>query len=564
MKNSKKINLNNLNKRIFFIILLVVLIGSVQSAITSESNINFFDTKVVELKESWIVKDSEGTKVKSFPYTVSYKEEEIVEYTKDITEITNEKEDKGCIITNCGDFKIYINNIMVYEFYDSEFYEYKNKMGSKVHIFDLPKEFNKDEIKIETKIYNSKNNKLSIKNVFIGTNSNIINKIAFGQWPIVFISFLTMLFGVILILIWIITNHKEVNISKEFLYVGMFAFFSSIYAFSSLNIFQLIKNDMKLINSLIYMSKLIIPIPVLLIISKNIGYEYKKFIEWCMYLLAGNLFIQTLLNVLEIRDFQSMISYFNIIIFSTVIIIFIAIIEDRRQVSYYKKISVITVFPVIMGMITDIILYQTNLSFHDGIFFLSGVILFIILHTGNIIAKFTEHYKKSIKAIAYRELAYTDIMTSIGNRTYYAKTIKEINENIEKYSNVWSISIDLNLLKFINDTKGHSEGDKLLINFSKILRETFHESGHYFRTGGDEFNIFLIDFKEEEVSNKINSLKEALKLYNESAEVEISIALGYDKFKIHEDKGLLDTIVRTDQRMYIDKINTKKITNKAT
>lgn len=558
MKNSKKVNLNDLNKRIFFIVLLVVFIGNIQSAIISKSNINLFDREVVELKENWIVKDNTGTKLKKIPYTFNYKENDIVEYTKDITEIINDNEDKGCIITNSGDFKIYIDNIIVYEFYDSEFYEYKNKMGNKVHIFDLPKEFNKNEIKIETKVYNNKNINLSIRNVFIGTNSNIINKIAFGQWPILLISFFTILFGFILIAIWIITNHKEVDISKEFLYVGMFAFFSSMYAFSCLNIFQLIISNMKLINSLIHMSKLIIPIPVLLIIIRNIDYAYKKFINMCMYLLASNFFIQTLLNILEISDFQNMISYFHIVILLTVIVTFMAIIGDRKQVSYYQKVSVIAVFPVIIGMIIDIILYQTNLSFHEGIFFLSGVILFIILHAGNIIAKFTDHYKKSIKATAYKELAYTDIMTSIGNRTYYGETIKEIDENIEKYSNVWSISIDLNLLKFVNDTKGHSEGDKLLINFSKILRETFHKSGHYFRTGGDEFNIFLMDFNKEEVLNKIKSLKNALKEYNESAEVEISIALGYDKFKPNKDKSLLDVIVRADKKMYIDKRNSKK------
>ena len=52
--------------------------------------------------------------------------------------------------------------------------------------------------------------------------------------------------------------------------------------------------------------------------------------------------------------------------------------------------------------------------------------------------------------------------------------------------------IDLDGMKWINDTLGHKEGDKALVEAAGVLRETFRESDIIGRMGGDEFAVLVL------------------------------------------------------------------------
>lgn len=68
--------------------------------------------------------------------------------------------------------------------------------------------------------------------------------------------------------------------------------------------------------------------------------------------------------------------------------------------------------------------------------------------------------------------AYTDARTGLPNRS----ACKEILNNNEIISSPTAcIIFDLNNLKFINDTMGHSAGDRLIVKFAGLLRSVFPE-----------------------------------------------------------------------------------------
>ncbi len=55
---------------------------------------------------------------------------------------------------------------------------------------------------------------------------------------------------------------------------------------------------------------------------------------------------------------------------------------------------------------------------------------------------------------------------------------------------------DLDGLKWINDTLGHEEGDRALIEAATVFKETFRTSDIVARLGGDEFAALAIDTNE--------------------------------------------------------------------
>ena len=62
--------------------------------------------------------------------------------------------------------------------------------------------------------------------------------------------------------------------------------------------------------------------------------------------------------------------------------------------------------------------------------------------------------------------------------------------------------IDCDKFKSINDTYGHSVGDKVIIAVAKTLQKTCRDSDVVMRLGGDEFAIFMPKMLEQTVAEK--------------------------------------------------------------
>ncbi|MDO7206027.1 diguanylate cyclase [Paraclostridium bifermentans] len=69
-----------------------------------------------------------------------------------------------------------------------------------------------------------------------------------------------------------------------------------------------------------------------------------------------------------------------------------------------------------------------------------------------------------------RQMSYTDKLTGLFNRAYFEEQIKILNN--EKFYPLSMIIGDANGLKKLNDTRGHLEGDKLIIKISEILKNS--------------------------------------------------------------------------------------------
>lgn len=141
-------------------------------------------------------------------------------------------------------------------------------------------------------------------------------------------------------------------------------------------------------------------------------------------------------------------------------------------------------------------------------------------------------------------LAYIDYLTNIYNRNALERDLDKQQEN----GNIFYFIADLNDLKIVNDTIGHSAGDKLLQNFAHLLTEAVGEDGRAYRQGGDEFAILY----SKNAQYLISSLDKLCGDYNQSCTVPISYAIGYCLIK---DENFRDV---ADQMMYADKRKKKQ------
>lgn len=108
----------------------------------------------------------------------------------------------------------------------------------------------------------------------------------------------------------------------------------------------------------------------------------------------------------------------------------------------------------------------------------------------NILLEENEKLKEADKQI--QQLAYYDLLTNLPNRRYLLDKLAQLHENApesEQYGAL--LFIDLDNFKMLNDTKGHTTGDLLLVEVAKRLSTCLRERDIIARIGGDEFVIIL-------------------------------------------------------------------------
>ena len=90
------------------------------------------------------------------------------------------------------------------------------------------------------------------------------------------------------------------------------------------------------------------------------------------------------------------------------------------------------------------------------------------------------------------------------------------------------IMFDLNNLKTVNDTMGHSAGDQLILNFAKLLRSVIPEKDFVGRYGGDEFIAVIYHTSEAEIKEILKSLyREKERLNSCENQLPIDYARGW-------------------------------------
>ena len=151
-------------------------------------------------------------------------------------------------------------------------------------------------------------------------------------------------------------------------------------------------------------------------------------------------------------------------------------------------------------------------------------------------------------------LAHKDALTGIRNKLAYDKETAALDSGIAEGMKEFGIAmIDLNSLKYINDTYGHECGNKAIKLLSKTVCEIFAHSP-VFRIGGDEFAVILRRHDYENIVQLQNDFESRLIEFADDETLypwdKISAALGYALFDERRDHCAEDVFKRADEAMY--------------
>ncbi len=158
-----------------------------------------------------------------------------------------------------------------------------------------------------------------------------------------------------------------------------------------------------------------------------------------------------------------------------------------------------------------------------------------------------------LREMELKEQAYMDPLTGILNRSGFERTYRRIRAVLQERRQPLSLfMIDLDHFKSINDTFGHTMGDKVLVYFSHLLRSSLREEDAIGRIGGDEFVVLLPNLSQEDavkIAERIRRNVEEARLAGKNGPVSFTISIGIAGDD-HADKHLSDVMTQADTALY--------------
>ena len=138
-------------------------------------------------------------------------------------------------------------------------------------------------------------------------------------------------------------------------------------------------------------------------------------------------------------------------------------------------------------------------------------------------------------------LSRMDQLTGLGNRFAMNDYLAALHEN----DSLGLVYCDVTGLKRVNDNEGHIAGDRLILRACDCLKSVFEGNG-LFRIGGDELLLLCPKISEEELFERVQSLKSEMKRYN----VNIAVGSVWNPKSGTDIDGLMSA---AEKEMYEDK-----------
>jgi diguanylate cyclase (GGDEF)-like protein len=111
------------------------------------------------------------------------------------------------------------------------------------------------------------------------------------------------------------------------------------------------------------------------------------------------------------------------------------------------------------------------------------------------------------------ELARTDPLTGIANARVFREAVESALSHSRRSGDPFSVAyIDLDRFKHVNDTYGHSEGDKVLRFVATNMQAVLRKTDTLARLGGDEFAIIFTSYGDNEPTSALDRIRSTIEL----------------------------------------------------
>jgi diguanylate cyclase (GGDEF)-like protein len=153
-----------------------------------------------------------------------------------------------------------------------------------------------------------------------------------------------------------------------------------------------------------------------------------------------------------------------------------------------------------------------------------------------------------------KNIALFDTLTGLYNRRYFEERLGlEAQKSFYGGTALSLVMIDIDHFKRVNDTFGHTEGDKVLREISGLLKTSIRKKDTVARYGGEEFILILPEAGLDEssmIAERIRRLVESTSFEVSDARLNLTVSLGISNFPNHRARSKEELVKMADQALY--------------
>lgn len=381
----------------------------------------------------------------------------------------------------------------------------------------------------------AENRKISF---MIGSSYALFMKQLKADLPQLVLSSLCIVMGALIITVQLYLIFKKRTAAWNIFFLGNFSMLLGIWRITDTRFSSVMfKSHTMPIGYITLAALFILAVPILMYIDKQ--YKNKGYIVLdiaalitCAVALAA-LFCQVF-SIAELR--QILIACHIMLIADIAAIVSSAVFYNTRG----KRDTEAVIFTALLvsGGVLDIIIFYIKGSSSGMIITMVAFLIYTV-------------YEFVVSLLNTNKKAYIDSKTKLLNKAYWEDLVKEVFSADEQTA---MIMFDLNSLKHTNDTLGHNTGDKMISEFSSILKNELGSKELLCRWGGDEFTVFVRNADREKTEEYISAVNNAVAAYNRSGKTpEIYFACGYALSCDFPGISWPELLAKADEYMYENK-----------
>lgn len=356
--------------------------------------------------------------------------------------------------------------------------------------------------------------------------------------PQIILSALCIVMGVLLVIVQMCFVANKRTSSYDMLYLGVFSLTMGIWRITDTRFSSIMfENHAAALGYITLLALFVMAVPLLLFIDERHTGKFRVLLRSAALVNCAGAMISLVCQAACVAELRQTLPVCHIMLIIDVAALLIVSVFDSVK-GVKEKHTLIFNILIALGVLSDIIYYYRKAT-SSGILFTTIAFLIYTVYL------FAENILDIINKVYY------DVNTKLYNKAHWEEFIKD---KIPDSEPIGVMMLDLNRLKYTNDTFGHEIGDKMIVKFSEIMRKTFASCEFLCRWGGDEFVVVVRNANLEKMENYDKAIHAAVENYNKSgAKPEIYFACGYALSTEFADISRDELLTKADKRMYSDK-----------
>lgn len=365
-----------------------------------------------------------------------------------------------------------------------------------------------------------------IPEIMFGDRSSVTQMIRDDSLSIALFGVLSSVLGLCFLVAFLLLRFKRTDFNrKDFLYLGAFILLSTFWIITDSKIPQFVTEQFAPVYILSFLLFMLFPVPFMFFL-RQICPHGRKVLDFLSFLFILNVLFCIGLYMAGIADLVKTLPVTHILMaVGTAVSIFVCL---REQI-YYRNEDTFFVLAGICalaaGGMISLLTFHPQKSGDNSLYFRGGLIVFYVFLCYGSLKRGLSLLKTSLEAETYRTMAFKDVLTGLGNRAAFDRDAESLQ--LKKGAGPFAVAVfDINNLKHINDTYGHTAGDQLIKDTAYVIKRAFSNLGECYRIGGDEFVVIMESISEKNIQQAFLDFNQSIRRCGEGHPGSLNVAGG--------------------------------------